>query len=63
MLDAESAGGIFLGMIDLTYLWWFVTLAIGVGVLYKRRTGPVITGFLALYIGIVLVITGIRLAI
>ena len=62
MLDAESAGGILLGMLDLQYIWWFVTLGIGVGVMYKRRTGPVITGFLAVYLAIVVVVTGIRLA-
>jgi hypothetical protein len=63
MLDAESAGGMFLGMLDLLWIWWFVALGIGIGVLYNRRAGPVITGFLALYVGVVLVITGIRLAI
>ena len=63
MLDAESAGGMFLGMLDLQYIWWFVTLGIGVGVMYKRRPGPVITGFLAVYLAIVVVVTGIRLAI
>ena len=37
----------FLVLIDLLFIWWFVELAIGIGVLYKRRTGPIITAFLA----------------
>ena len=27
--------------IDLFYIWWIVNLAIGLGVLYKRRTAPI----------------------
>jgi hypothetical protein len=44
-----------LGFIDLFWVWWMVNLAIGLGVLYKRKTGPIATSFLVVY-GIVAVI-------
>ena len=62
MFDEETAVGMFLGSIDLLIIWWLVSLGIGIGVLYKRRPGPVITGFLAVYFSLVIVVTGIRLA-
>ena len=62
MFDEETAVGMFLGMIDLQFVWLFVNLAIGIGVLYKRRTGPIMSSFLGVYVVIVLIITGIRLA-
>lgn len=62
MFDEESAVGMFLGSIDLFIVWWLLSLAIGVGVLYKRRTGPIMTGFLGVFLAIVAVVTGIRLA-
>ena len=46
----------FLGMIDLFLVWWVVVLAIGLAVLYKRRTGPVAFSLLGAYIGIAAVI-------
>jgi hypothetical protein len=48
-----------LGMIDLFYIWWAVTLAIGVGVLYQRRTAPIAWGFLSFYLVVVLAIAGV----
>jgi hypothetical protein len=38
-----------LGVIDLFWVWWLVNLAIGLGVLYKRKTGPIATSFLVIY--------------
>ena len=49
MLDETSFAGRLLGMIDLFIIWWLVVLAIGLGVLYKRRTQPVAISLLAVY--------------
>jgi hypothetical protein len=49
-----------LGAIDLFLIWWIVSLAIGLGVLYKRRTAPIATGFLLLYGAIALTIAAVR---
>ena len=40
----ESFLGRLLGMIDLFLIWWLVVLAIGLGVLYRRRTQPIAIG-------------------
>jgi hypothetical protein len=60
MLDENSLPVLFLGSIDLFYLWWCISLAIGLGVLYRRRTGPIATGLISLYVLIALVIAFIR---
>ena len=52
----------FLGAIDLFLLWWVVSLSIGLGVLYKRRTGPIATGLLITFVAIALVIAAVRTA-
>ena len=39
-----------------------LSLAIGLGVLYKRRTGPIAWAFFIVYFVIVAVIAGIRTA-
>lgn len=62
-LDENSFGAHFLGTIDLVYVWWIVSLAIGLGVLYKRRTTPIGTSLLVVYAAIALVIAAIRSAI
>ena len=61
-LEETSFAGRFLGSIDLFLLWWVVNIAIGLGVLYKRRTQPIATGLLITYITIVLVIAIVRTA-
>ena len=33
------------------FIWWMVSLAIGLGVLYRKRTGPIATTLLAIYVG------------
>ena len=50
----------FLGAIDLFIVWWMVSVAIGIGVLYRRRTGPIATGFLSVYVAIALLLAIIR---
>ena len=44
-----------LGAFDLVRLWWTVNLAIGLAVLYRRRTAPVATALIAVYAVIALV--------
>ena len=56
MLDEGSLAARFLGMIDLFFIWWIVVLAIGLGVLYKRRTQPIAAGLLVVYVLIAAVV-------
>jgi Yip1 domain len=56
MLGETSFLAVMLRSIDMFLLWWMVVLAIGLGVLYKRRTGPIATTFIGLYVVIALLI-------
>lgn len=49
MLDETSFLAKFLGMLDLFLIWWVVVLAIGIGVLYKRKSSSVATGLFVFY--------------
>lgn len=55
MLDEKSFVGRLLGMVDLFIVWWLIALAIGLGVLYRRRTQPIAAGLFACYAVIALV--------
>jgi hypothetical protein len=63
MLDDAGFLARLLGMIDLFRIWWLVSLAIGFGVLYRRRTAPIAWAFLLLYgiiaVGVAAVMTGL----
>lgn len=48
-VDEGSFLGGFLGVIDLVYVWWLFVLAIGLGVLYRRRTQPIFLALLSVY--------------
>jgi len=48
-LDARSFVATFLGWIDLFRLWWILNLAIGLAVLYKKRTTPIAISLLGVY--------------
>jgi hypothetical protein len=61
-LDEASFLGRMLGSIDLFIVWWSITLAIGLAVVYKRKTGPIAMALLLLYAGIAVVIAAIRSA-
>lgn len=50
MLEETSFVTRFLGSVDLILVWWIVTLSIGLGVLYKRRTGGIATSLLCVYL-------------
>jgi len=60
MLDEKHFVTLFLGSIDLFFVWATISLAIGLGVLYRRRTGPIATTMLGLYVVIALVIALFR---
>jgi hypothetical protein len=55
MLDESSFLAKLLGSVDLIRVWWVVVLATGLGVLYKRKTGPIATALFVVY-GIIAVI-------
>ena len=61
-LDENTFLARLLGTIDLFQIWAIVTLSIGLGVLYKRRTGPIATGMFILYAVIILAVAAIRSA-
>ena len=56
MLDPGSFLARLLGAIDLFVIWQLTVLAIGVAVLYGKRTGPIVTIFYTLYAVIAVVI-------
>ena len=59
-LDENSFAARTLGSLDLFLIWWMVSLAIGLGVLYRRRTGPIATTLLVIYAAIGVVIAAIK---
>jgi hypothetical protein len=61
-VEENSFAGRMLGSIDLFLIWWMVSLAIGLGVLYRRRTGPIATTLLVIYVTIGLMIAAIKTA-
>ena len=61
-LDENSFPARLLGAIDLVFIWWIVSLAIGLAVLYRRRTGPIATTLLVIYASIGLIIAAIKTA-
>ena len=62
MLDESSFAARFLGAIDLFVIWWAISLAIGLGVLYRKRTAPIATTLIVIYVSIGLIIAGIKSA-
>jgi hypothetical protein len=62
MIDEHSFVGRLLGMIDLFLIWWLVLLAIGLGVLYRRRTQPIAIGLFGLYAVIIVVAAAVMSA-
>ena len=49
MLDDASFAGRLMGMVDIFVIWWLLALAIGLAVLYKRRTQPIAMTFYGIY--------------
>jgi hypothetical protein len=61
-LDETSFVARLLGSVDLIFIWWIVSLAIGLGVLYRKRTGPIATTLLAVYVAIGVIIAAVKTA-
>jgi hypothetical protein len=49
MLPEDSFAAHLFGTIDVFLVWYVIVLAIGLGVLYKRRTQPIAISLLAFY--------------
>ena len=62
MIDEKSFFGMLCGSIDFFRIWSTLSLAIGLAVLYKRRTAPIAWSLLAVYGIIILAIAGVRAA-
>ena len=60
MLEETSFIARFLGAIDLFWIWWCVSIAIGVGVLFKRKTSGIAATFLGIYGLIALLLAIVR---
>ena len=61
-LDESSFAARLLGSIDLIYIWWMLSISIGLGVLYRKRTGPIATTLLVIYVAIGVIIAAIKTA-
>ena len=59
MLDTSGFFGRVLSWIDLFGIWWIVSLAIGLGVLYGRKTAPIAATILALYVAFALIVAAV----
>jgi hypothetical protein len=62
MVDPKSFVGRVLGMTDLFLLWYILVLAIGLAVLYRRRTPPIAWTLYGVYAAGVLVIAAVMSA-
>jgi hypothetical protein len=60
MLSENSFAGRLLGMIDIFLIWYVVVLAIGLAVLYRRRTQPIAISLLTVYAVIAIVVALIK---
>ena len=60
MLPEKSFLTYLLGTVDIFLIWWLIVLAIGLAVLYRRRTQPVAITLFAIYAVIALCIAGVR---
>ena len=49
MFDEQSFMGKLAGMIDIFIIWWLIVLAIGLAVLYRRKTQPIAFTLFGIY--------------
>ncbi len=49
MLSEKSFAGLLLGMVDVFLVWYIIVLAMGLAVLYRRRTQPIAISLLSVY--------------
>jgi hypothetical protein len=57
MVDEKSFLGRLLGMMDFFLIWWIFVLAVGLAVLYKRRTQPIAIALFGAYAVIALIVS------
>ena len=60
MIDETSFLGRLLGMVDLFVIWWLLVLAIGLGVLFRRKTQPIAWSLLGVYAVIAVLVAVVR---
>jgi hypothetical protein len=60
MLPEGSFAANLLGMVDIFIIWWLIVLAIGLGVLYRRRTQPIAISLLTVYAVIAVVVAIVK---
>jgi uncharacterized membrane-anchored protein len=60
MLPEHSFAANLLGAIDVFLLWYVLVLAMGLAVLYRRRTQPIAISLLGLYAVIAIVIAVVK---
>lgn len=60
MLPEKSFVGQLLGMVDVFMIWYVIVLAMGLGVLYRRRTQPIAISLLAVYAVIAIVVALVK---
>ena len=58
-LDDNTLIARLLGSIDLFSVWWMVSLAIGLSVLYERRSASIAAAILAIYLVIAFVLAAV----
>jgi hypothetical protein len=59
-VDEATFMGRLLAMIDIFLVWQLIVLSIGLGVLYRRRTQPIATTLLILYVVIAVIVAFVR---
>ena len=59
VVDQASPVARFLSLIDLFVVWWVIVLAVGIAVLYQRRTREVAVLLLGVYAAVALVLTAV----
>lgn len=59
MLDDQSFIGRLAGMLDIFIIWWLIVLAIGLAVLYRRKTQPIFITLFGVYAVIIVTIAAI----
>lgn len=60
MIDSDTFLGSLLATIDVFLVWYVVVLAIGLAVLYRRRTQPIAIGLFVVYALIALTIATVK---
>ena len=60
-LDESNFIARFLGMMDVFIIWSLVVMAIGLAVLYRRKTAPIFWSLMGVYVAIALVFSTVMM--